>query len=318
MTVKSIAAATPPVSGSAAAGAGRSRGDTLPFPIIVGCPRSGTSLLAVMLDSHPAFAMPPETAFLKHVAKLDRTPDAARQRFVDIVTADRTPISNWSDFGLDPQAFAERIAAITPFTPAAGARVFYAMYAENQNKPRSGEKTPDNIFAMREIAALLPEAHFIHVIRDPRDTALSWRKTWFAPSQDYAVLGRAWRHHVEVGRAAGATLPNYIETRYEDLVLRPSQALPPLCEFLGVPYSPAMVDTAAQGAARIARLQARMHVSGRLISREDRTSIHTNLARPPLPDRVGVWRREMSAADRGAVEQGAAPLLEALGYAGAD
>ena len=286
-----------------------------PFPVIVGCPRSGTSLLAVMLDSHPDFAVPPETAFLKHVVGLRGDPEAMRRRFIEIVTADRTPISNWSDFGLDRNAFANRIARLSPFTAAAGTRAFFAMYAENERKPRTGEKTPDNIFVMREIAALLPEARFIHVIRDARDTALSWRKTWFAPSQDFGVLGQAWRHHVDAGRAAGAMLPHYLETRYEDLVLRPEAELARLCRFLGVDYAPAMVDSAAHGAARIARLQARLHVSGRLVSREDRTRIHENLAKPPQKERVGVWRREMSAVDRAAVEHGAGPLLAALGYA---
>ena len=286
-----------------------------PFPVIVGCPRSGTSLLAVMLDSHPDFAVPPETAFLKHVVRLGGDSEAMRRRFVDVVTVDRTPISNWSDFGLDRDAFAARIALLSPFTPAAGTRAFYAMYAESERKPRAGEKTPDNIFVMREIAALLPESSFVHVIRDPRDTALSWRKTWFAPSQDFGVLGLAWRHHVDAGRAAGALLPRYLETRFEDLVLRPEVELPRICRFLGVEYAPAMVDSAAQGAARIARLKGRLHVSGRLVSREDRTTIHENLAKPPQPDRVGVWRREMSAADCAAVLRGAGPLVASLGYA---
>ena len=286
-----------------------------PFPVIVGCPRSGTSLLAVMLDSHPDFAVPPETAFLKHVIRLTGDPEAMRRRFVELVTADRTPISNWSDFGLDRDAFAARVARLSPFSPAAGTRTFYAMYAERQRKPRAGEKTPDNIFVMREIAALLPEAGFVHVIRDPRDTALSWRKTWFAPSQDFEVLGQAWRHHVDSGRAAGKALPHYIETRYEDLVQRPETELRRLCQFVGVDYAPAMVDSAAQGAARIARLKARLHVSGRLVSREDRTRIHENLAKPPQQDRVGAWRREMSAADSAAVLRGAGPLVAALGYA---
>jgi hypothetical protein len=291
-------------------------GAPLPFPIVVGCPRSGTSLLAVMLDSHPEIAFPPETAFLKHVVALTGDAEAQRQRFVDIVTADRTPISNWSDFGLDRSAFAARIAALTPFAAGAGTREFYRMYAECQGKPRSGEKTPDNIFVMREIAALLPEAHFIHVIRDPRDTVLSWRRTWFAPSQDYRQLGLAWRQHVEAGRRGGAAVPNYVETRFEDLVLRPEAELPRLCQFLGIAYAPAMLEFGAQGAARIARLQGRMHVSGRRVSREDRTSIHVNLAKPRQTERVGVWRREMSAADRVAVEQGAGPLMATLGYAG--
>lgn len=287
-----------------------------PLPVIVGCPRSGTSLLAVMLDAHPALAMPPETAFLKHVAMLRPAPDAAR-RFIDIVTADRSPISNWSDFGLDAADFATRVAALAPFSATAATRLFYDLYAASEGKPRAGEKTPDNIFVMREIAALLPEAHFIHVLRDPRDTALSWRKTWFAPSQDFRVLGEAWRHHVDAGRHAGASLAHYVEVRYEALVQNPADALARLCDFLALPFVPAMTDGSARGAARIARLKGRQHVSGRMVSRDDRTRIHANLARPPLPERVGVWRREMSAADRAAVEAGAGPLLAELGYADA-
>lgn len=286
-----------------------------PFPIIVGCPRSGTSLLAVMLDSHPELAIPPETAFLKYLPGLSGESEGLRRRFVELVTADRTPLSNWSDFGLDRASFEARIAAVAPFAIADAARAFYAMYAEAQGKRRAGEKTPDNIFVMRELAELLPEAHYLHVIRDPRDTVLSWRKTWFAPSQDYAALGAAWQRHVAIGRAAGAAVAHYHELRYEDLVLHPETELQRICAFLGVGYSPRMLDFAPQGSARIARLKGRRHVSGRMVAREDRTRIHANLARPPQRDRIGVWRREMSAADRAAVERAANPLFASLGYA---
>ncbi|MGH8801882.1 MAG: sulfotransferase family protein [Casimicrobiaceae bacterium] len=286
-----------------------------PFPVIVGCPRSGTSLLAVMLDSHPDLAVPPETAFLKYVPGLAGEAESLRQRFIDLVIADRTPLSNWSDFGLDRGAFERRIRALSPFTVAGAARSFYAMYAEMQGKCRTGEKTPDNIFVMRELATLMPEVHYVHVIRDPRDTVLSWRKTWFAPSQDFGALGAAWQQHVAIGRTSGAKLAHYLELRYEDLVLHPETALARVCSFLSLAWSPRMLDFEAQGAARIARLRGRMHVSGRMVAREDRTRIHANLARPPQRDRVGVWRREMSADDRTAVERAASPLFASLGYA---
>jgi Sulfotransferase family len=285
-----------------------------PFPVIVGCPRSGTSLLTVMLDAGPVLAMPPETAFLKHVVGLKADTPGLARKFVAIVTADRTPISNWSDFGLDRDAFARAVAALAPFSVAAATRLFYDLYAASEGKERAGEKTPDNVFAMHAIATVLPEAHFIHVLRDPRDTALSWRKTWFAPSQDWRVLGAAWREHVEAGRRAGATLAHYIETRYEDLVRNTDAELRRLCAFLALPYAPAMTDPGARGAARIARLKGRQHVSGRMVSRDERTSIHANLVRPPLAERVGVWRGEMSAAERAAVEQGAGSLAGELGY----
>lgn len=286
-----------------------------PFPVIVGCPRSGTSLLAVMLDSHPELAVPPETAFLKYVPALRGDAASMARRFIDLVTADRTPLSNWSDFGLGHDAFEARIRSLAPFTPAEAARAFYAMYAESQGKRRAGEKTPDNIFVMRELAELLPEVHYLHVIRDPRDTVLSWRKTWFAPSQDWGALGAAWQQHVAVGRKQGAGVAHYLELRYEDLVLSPASELARVCAFLGLAYSPRMCEFEAQGAARIARLKGRTHVNGRVVTREDRTRIHANLARPPLRDRIGAWKREMSAVERAAVERAANPLLAALGYA---
>lgn len=286
-----------------------------PFPVIVGCPRSGTSLLAVMLDAHPDVAMPPETAFVKHVARLQGDAADLARRFVEIVTTDRAPVSNWSDFGLDAADLRACVAAIVPFTLTAGVRGFFDLYASAQGKPRAGEKTPDDTFLMREIDAMLPEARFIHVIRDPRDTVLSWQKTWFAPSRDPGVLGAGWRHHVETGRQGGTAVAHYVETRYEDLVRSPQRELRRLCQYLELEYSPAMENPSRQGAARIARLNGRMHASGRMISREDRTSIHRNLAQPPIQARVDVWRREMSAADRKAVERAASPLMQELGYA---
>jgi hypothetical protein len=286
-----------------------------PLPVVVGCPRSGTSLLAVMLDSHPQLAVPPETSFLGAVASIPAAAPDARLEFFKLVTADRIPISNWSDFGLDGETLWRRLLALEPFTVAAGLRAFYALYAEAQGKPRYGEKTPGYVFLLPEIAALLPEAHFIHVIRDPGDTALSWRKTWFAPSLDLRVLGEEWRKHVEAGRRAQNLVPHYVELRFEDLVRDPERELKSLCQYLSLAWDPLMLDYRAQGAARLSRLQGRLHARGAMIAREERTRIHANLTRAPDTDRLDVWRREMTPAERRLLEDAAGPLVQALGYA---
>ncbi len=286
-----------------------------PLPVVVGCPRSGTSLLAVMLDSHPDLAVPPETAFLGAIASLPGASPSLRRDFFNCVTADRIPLSNWSDFGLEREVLWRRLSAIEPFTVAEGLRAFYALYAEGQGKPRYGDKTPGYVFLLPQIAALLPEAHFIHVIRDPGDTALSWRKTWFAPSTDLRVLGTEWRKHVEAGRRARNLVPHYLEVRFEDLVRDPERELKGLCEYLALPWDALMLDYRAQGAARLARLQGRLHARGAMIAREERTRIHANLTRAPDADRLEVWRREMTPAERELLEAAAGPLVRALGYA---
>jgi len=209
----------------------------------------------------------------------------------------------------------QRLAGIEPFTVSAGLRAFYALYAEGQGKPRYGEKTPGYVFLLPQIAALLPEAHFIHVIRDPGDTALSWRKTWFAPSKDLRVLGDAWRKHVEAGRRARPLVPRYVEVRFEELVRDSEGQLKRLCAYLALPWDPRMLDYRAQGAARLSRLQGRLHAArGSLIAREERTRIHANLTRAPDADRLGVWRREMTPDERVELEAAAGPLVRELGY----
>jgi hypothetical protein len=299
-----------------AAGPAPRREPPPPFPVVVGCPRSGTSLLAVMLDSHPHLAVPPETAFFGLVASLQDSPARLRERFFEIVTTDRMTVSNWSDFGLDREALRERLAVIKPFGLSEGLRAFYALYAESEHKPRCGEKTPGYVFLMPAIAALLPEARFIHVIRDPGDTALSWRKTWFSPGQDLRVLGEGWKSHVEAGRRASGLVPRYLEVRFEDLVREPERELRRICEYLDLPFDAAMLAYAAHGAARIGRLQGRQHARGpTMVSRDERRRIHTNLTRAPDADRVDVWRREMTAEERRELEEAAGPLVRELGYA---
>lgn len=288
-----------------------------PLPIVVGCPRSGTSLLAVMLDSHSQLAMTPEMGFLIPVTRLAGGGTALRQQLFDAVTSPERGFSTWADCGIDEEVYRRRLEAIEPFTAAEGVRAFYALYAERHGKPRCGDKKPHYVGALPAIGALLPEAHFVHIIRDPRDTILSWRRTWFAPSQDLAVLARGWLEHVAAGRRGARSVAHYLEVRYEKLVLDPERVLRRVCDFIGLPYERAMLDYEARGEARIASLRERTGADGSVaVSREARSRIHANLARPPLAGRVRAWEREMSADDRRRVESVLGPVLEQLGYEG--
>src|SRR5436190_22507250 len=70
------------------------------MPIIVGSPRSGTTLLRFMLDSHPELAIPPETGFLLLGEQLVREGDDLRERFADAVTLYPPESPGWADFGI--------------------------------------------------------------------------------------------------------------------------------------------------------------------------------------------------------------------------
>ena len=83
-----------------------------PMPVIVGVPRSGTTLLRIMLDAHPDLAIPPETGFLPQLAALDIVAESGRAACETILGSE-----TWPDFHLEAPAFEREIARLSPCTP---------------------------------------------------------------------------------------------------------------------------------------------------------------------------------------------------------
>jgi hypothetical protein len=187
------------------------------MPIIVGSPRSGTTLLRFMLDSHSELAIPPETGFLTLGPKLRGRGDKLRERFFRAVVNYPETLPSWPDFEVPEEKFRAALAEIDPFSVAEGFRVFYRLYAARHGKPRWGDKTPIYCLSLEEIRGVLPEAHFIHIIRDGRDAALSLRDMWFSPGREIETRAAYWRECVLAARRGGLGRRDYLEVRYEDL-----------------------------------------------------------------------------------------------------
>jgi len=287
-----------------------------PMPVVVGCPRSGTTLITVMLDSHPELAMPPETAFLPQMRTLEgKAGPELCSAFFALVTTDRWNASNWNDIGIDRDAYWRRLRELETFSVTAGLRVLYGMYADAAGKRLFGEKTPANTNWMPLIASLLPEARFIHIIRDPRDVVLSLGRT--SAGASVAQSAQSWVGMVSSARAFASSGGPYHELRYEELLREPERRVRDACAFLGLDYTDRMLDYRASGARHIGHLGDRLLPNGvARVPRALRARLHENLTRPLQTDRAGAWRSEMSAADRRTVETIAGPLMRELGYAG--
>src|SRR5262249_29178295 len=150
------------------------KADRSPVPFIVGAARSGTTLLRLMLDAHPDLAIPAETNFIPRIIKETQESTNPREQFYHSLVS----LEYWDDFALDRETLRERLATIRPFDVADGVRCFFEIYAERQGKPRWGDKTPMYLRHMTVIQDVLPEARFIHLIRDGRDVALSNKALW--------------------------------------------------------------------------------------------------------------------------------------------
>lgn len=211
------------------------------FPVfVVGCDRSGTTLLYHALLSAGGFAVYRREThiFNSVVPKFSglRT-ESARRRMLDRWVHSR----NFASSGLEPTKFRERVLK---HCRSGGdfMRVFMESMAEAQGVERWSDCTPTHLLYMPRIKAEIPDARFVHVVRDGRDVALSLeRQRWIDPFPWDRGAGRLaaafhWDWMVRMGRRYGRELgAAYLEVNFEEVVQRPEQVFPRIAEFIGQP-----------------------------------------------------------------------------------
>ncbi len=281
------------------------------MPIIVGVPRSGTTLLRLMLDAHSDLAIPPETHFIPAVAKLDARASALREVFFRAVTA----MPTWSDFHLSKEQFFQSLLQIEPFALSEGIRAFYRLYPRRLNKWRWGDKTPPYSLHLTTLESLLPEAYFIHIIRDGRDVALSVKGLWFAPGEDLETIAADWCHRVKVAHIHGQRFRHYLEIHYEDLVTDTTKLLKHICDYIELPYEPRMEKYYLFARQRLEEHESWYNPDGTvLITKDERFQMQRLTTYPPDRSRISRWKNEMSKEDRSRFERVAGRMLQGLGY----
>ena len=280
-----------------------------PAPFIVGVPRSGTTLLRMMLDAHPELAVGPETHFLPKMLALSTNPNPLGEVIAEIRGSER-----WLDFGLSSTDLERAIRGVSPGTLSNAVRAFYKLYASKFAKPRWGDKTPGYLLHMNAIQTILPESRFIHIIRDGRDVALSILPLWFGPNtvKDAALW---WQERIAAARRQASALPHYIEVRYEDLLQHPEEVLQRICGFLELDYSPRMLCYPGQARERLEEIEHQLTgPEGRTVSGQTRIGMHLRVLEPPDSAHIGRWRSRMSQQDRNEFHTLAGATLESLGY----
>jgi hypothetical protein len=275
------------------------RQQRVPIPFIVGQGRSGTTLLRLMLDTHPDLAIPPETWFIPALVRSCLWRVRPREAFLECLTSH----PRWENQSIDEQLLRQRIMALKPFTLSEALRSFYRIHAEQNNKSRWGDKTPVYGARLSLIGQLLPEAHFIHIIRDGRAVSASRRTAQFKHSAiEETAWGWAWR--IRRARRQAKNLPHYLEVRYEDLILETEPTLRKICAFIDLPWNPVMLDY---------HLTAQQRMTGDT-GPQGACGIHALTRLPPQAGRIDAWKTELSAAERRRFEKIAGKMLRELGY----
>jgi hypothetical protein len=287
--------------------------DRAPAPFIVGMNRSGTTLLRMMLDAHPELTIPPETHFVPEVIKTFKRTDKTTP--ADVLGAMKSA-REWGDFDFtDIEMLGLLQDRGRKLNAGEALRAFYEAYAAREAKPRWGEKTPNYVGKMQQIQRALPEARFIHVVRDGRDVALSVLDRTVR-ELTAADVAKRWKRKIQKARDSSPKLRHYTEVRYEDLILDTEPSLRRICAFIELDWDDAVLDYHERSSGRLEEMKRTLPADGHSaeLDVERRMATHAMTTRPPDADRVSRWKRQMSEPDRQAFEEVAGSMLSDLGY----
>ncbi|HWB65611.1 MAG TPA: sulfotransferase [Mycobacteriales bacterium] len=244
---------------------------------VVGANGSGSTLLRLMLDSHDRIAIPEETGFLR-------------------LALAHTQVPYWElgdqwhrHLGLDDDGL---YRSLQEFYGG-----LFTKYAEAHGKARWGDKTPFHVWHLDLARRIFPDCVVVGIVRHPGAVVSSLQQR-FGRGPEQAL--RHWRRSVtELLHAAADAGDRCVVLRYEDLVTDPKPVMAALLEWLGEPWSDAVLaHHQVQPAAGAPRT-----VEG--FTRTDRA------IDPAEADR---WERSLSPRDREALLGPVAGLAALLGY----
>lgn len=276
---------------------------------IIGCDRSGTTLLRLMLNQSPVLYIPPETRFIKALEANkaiygDFSQSYQRHFFIRDLQTNKATSKTFTfpvfDLTVEEAATAIEKVAPTDFTGASQA-IFQAS-AGKKNKQRWGDKTPHQVQDITILAQLFSTAQFVHIIRDGRDVAMSMVKAGWL---DGNILNIAdyWQKQVKAGIIAGKSLENspdrYYEITYEDLLQSPEASLKALCAWLNLEYTPQMLQYYRNANANLPT---------------EHNSLFQLNQKPLDASRAYAWKQKLSQQDRADFESVGGDLLQELGY----
>lgn len=254
---------------------------------IIGCPRSGTTLLRVILDSHPNICSGPETNIIEEL-----------NRFNGKIN------KNWDKlqiYGINKNEYYTKLSEVFS--------TFQEKYIQQKKKKRWAEKTPDNIFYVDFINNLFPKCQFINVIRDGRDVVCSFKERWGRKTILHAL--KTWNRSIDLTMKYRKEFDKkrYFEVRYEDLVLDSEDYTKKIMLFLGEDWSPKLLEHQKQKHDYYLKPVNKKEKNVR-----EKNPMRHSPSKPIFTSSVGKWKKNLNFIERLVVNSKLKNNLTKLGY----
>lgn len=266
------------------------------FLYIIGSPRSGTTMLQILLSNHPQVASTVEQTLFQHYV-------------VPWLETWKTEVYNLEEKGWKlglPILWkeSELVEFLTEFLERAYAKIL----ATKPNASHILDKHPGYSLHVETIRRFLPKARFIHIIRDGRDVAASMKavhaKMGFAPNSA-PIAAQKWKSFVTAAREASKFGEDYLEIRYEEFLEGKADVYAKVLDFCQLPYTREWIEKTLE-----ANTFEKMKETG--TSPDGRTKLSANRY---YRGKAGGWQADFSAKDRFDFDRIAGDLLCELEYA---
>lgn len=225
---------------------------------VIGNPRSGTSLLRLLLTSHPDLLIPPECGFIIWL-RSDygnwRYSDCAGLQKISRFIAQLFRTEKFETWGLYREVVRGEIERPQPRNYQELCAAVYSSYGISVGKKFKiwGDKNNFYIRNLDEIFSLFKIAFYLHILRDGRDVACSYRqvmaessKSPYAPElkTEIAEIALDWTSNVLAIDSFMNSIPlaQSMTIKYEDLVFSPSRTTKWLCKWIGLPFDLKMLS----------------------------------------------------------------------------
>jgi Sulfotransferase family len=262
--------------------------------LIVGTPRSGTTLVQRLASELDGVSIPPETHFFRLFAPgLLR-----RQRFplrgAELVGELRafSELEDLQGVDLDPERTAESLGGEARTAMELFGGIVRALGGDAE---LYGEKTPSHLRWWRELSAANQELRFVAVVRDPRAVVASYFEAW--GERPHSVIAERWAiDHRSLRAARDALGKRFLVLRYEEVVAAPDVARGALSSFLGKPRGDASAEA-----------ETPLHLPWE--------TWKTRSSGPVTTERIEGWREVLPTTVTSEIETIAADEMRAFGYA---
>jgi len=265
---------------------------------VVGCDRSGTTLLGAMLGGHSRTLCIPEAQFFHELVRLYYKSENP----LDLAEVIKTIKAHWRfkiwEFDFSEDEIINECDGVRELNDFI--RVFINHYASSLGKPGITywiDHTPSNVRYAYTLSQVFPESRFIHIVRDVRGVAASVMPLPWGPN-DVLEASKIWKEQLAYGLVSEMTLgpEKVIRVKFENLLEKPLEVIEKLCSWLRIDFDPAMLDGLGY------RMPRFNHNSHRLVSQK------------PDTRRAYAWQTSLSGREIEIIEAETCDLLMLLGY----